>query len=133
MIDEIGDEPIVVFCRFHHDLDAVREVCGPETRELSGRRNELAAWQAGEGRVLAVQIQSGSVGVDLTRAAYCVWYSVGWSLGEFDQAKARVHRPGQTRPVTYVRLIAKDTIDERIFAALAARRDVIESLLKRRD
>ncbi|MCL5746595.1 MAG: DEAD/DEAH box helicase, partial [Acidobacteria bacterium] len=66
-------EPVIVFCRFHKDLEAVNRVAdetGRRSLELSGRTDELKQWQAGEAPVLAVQIDSGGVGVDLTRARY---------------------------------------------------------------
>lgn len=124
-------EPVVVFCRFRRDLDTVRRVVGDDRyRELSGRRNDLDAWQDGDGSVLGVQIASGGVGIDLTRARVCVYWSKDFSLGAYDQSLARVHRPGQTRPVLYVHLIAAGTIDEKIEQALHSRRDLVESLLE---
>src|SRR5574341_1755009 len=60
--DLAQDEPVVVFCRFRRDLEAVRAVAGSLSRthgELSGRANDLQSWQAGRLTVLAVQIQSG--------------------------------------------------------------------------
>lgn len=125
-------EPVVVFCRFHHDLDTARQVAeasGRTCAELSGRRNDLELWQAGGADVLAVQIQSGGVGIDLTRARYAIYYSTSWSLGEFDQSLARVHRPGQDRPVVYVHLLAEDTIDEVVYESLDAKRDTVEAVL----
>ena len=68
---------MVVFCRFHTDLDAVHEACdsmGYSSFELSGRRDELKRWQDGEAQVLAVQISAGGVGVDLTRARYSAYF-----------------------------------------------------------
>jgi SNF2 family DNA or RNA helicase len=127
------DEPAIVFAQFHFELDAIRRVVarlGRECLELSGRNDELKRWQAGEAPVLAVQIDAGGVGVDLTRARYAIYYSVGFSLGAYLQSLARVHRPGQTRPVTYIHLIAKGTIDEKIMKALAAREEVVESVLR---
>lgn len=127
-------EPVVVFCRFHHDLDAVKQAAqnaGRTPLELSGRTNELHEWQAGDdGSVLAVQIQAGGVGIDLTRACYAVYYSVGYSLSDYDQSLARVHRPGQTRPVTYYHLVARKTVDVSIYNALRERRDVIDYALE---
>ena len=61
-----------------------------QSMELSGRRDELKRWQDGEAQVLAVQIDAGSEGVDLTRARYSIFYSVWFSLGKYDQALARV-------------------------------------------
>ena len=126
-------EPVVVFCRFRRDIEQVHkasEQCSRHCHELSGRFNELADWQqATAGDVLAVQIQAGGVGIDLTRAAYCVYYSLGFSLGDYEQSLARLHRPGQNRSVTYLHLIARNTVDEKVYAALRKRADVIEETL----
>jgi SNF2 family DNA or RNA helicase len=96
---------------------------------LSGRRDEIARWQAGEAQVLAVQIDSGGEGVDLTRARYSIFYSTGFKLGKYEQAKARTHRPGQLKPVMHIHLIARRTVDERIMRALEKRAQIVESIL----
>jgi len=132
-LEDIGPhEPVAVFCRFHADLDAVHEAAqtaGFESLELSGRRDELKRWQAGEAQVLAVQISAGGVGVDLTRARYSIYFSLSFSLGEYDQALSRVHRPGQTRPVEHIHLVARNTVDRRIMRALEKRAEVVEAVL----
>jgi len=131
--DIAPNEPVVVFCRFHKDLEAVNRVAdetGRRSLELSGRLDELKRWQAGEAPVLAVQIDSGGVGVDLTRARYAIYYSLGFSLGSYEQSLARVHRPGQTRPVEYIHLLAEGTVDEKVMAALARRSDVVNTVLQ---
>jgi SNF2 family DNA or RNA helicase len=124
-------EPVAVFCRFRHDLDVVQAVCKElnlRVKELSGQQNDLTEdSKYPDGcDVLAVQIQSGGVGIDLTKAAYCVYYSKDRSLGNYDQSRARTHRPGQTRPVVYYHIQAASTIDQTIDIALQQRRDVIE-------
>jgi SNF2 family DNA or RNA helicase len=132
-LEDIGNvEPAVVFCWFHQDLDTVHDACRRleyRSLELSGRQDELKKWQAGEAQVLAVQIRSGGVGVDFTRARYSIFYSLGFSLSDYEQAKKRVHRPGQTRPVEHIHLIAKGTVDERIMRALEKRAEVIDAIL----
>lgn len=122
-------EPIVVFARFIADLDAAREVSlehGLRPAELSGRHNDLAAWQRGEADLLAVQIQAGGLGVDMSRARFAIYYSLGYSLGDLLQTQARLHRPGQTRLVTYAYLVARGTVDEDIIEALRRREQMIE-------
>ncbi len=132
-LEDMGnDEPAVVFCRFHADLDAVHEAAksaGVQSLELSGRRDELKRWQDGEAQVLSVQISAGGVGVDLTRARFSIYYSLSFSLGEYDQALSRVHRPGQTRPVEHVHLVARNTVDVKILRALEKRAEVVQSIL----
>ena len=106
---------------------------GPEggytSLELSGERDELKQWQDGGAQVLAVQIQAGGIGVDFTRARYSIFYSTGFSLGDYEQAKARTHRPGQTRPVMHIHLIARDTVDVKVKRALENRKEIVEAIL----
>ena len=47
-----------------------------------------------------------------------VWFSLTWSLELYQQTNARLHRQGQTQPVTITHLAAKNTIDEQVLAAL---------------
>jgi len=131
-------EPVVVFCKYRHDLDTVHKMAKASSRgsaELSGRVHELNKWRnAGDDiTVFAVQVASGGLGIDLTRSCYCVYYSLGFQPGEYEQTRARLHRQGQTRSVTYIHLIAKretgETIDERIYKALKRKGNVIKSVL----
>lgn len=129
-----AEEPIVVFCRFRHDLDIIKqtaEKAGRSACELSGRLNQLAEWQTGKFNVLATQIQAGGVGVDLTRACYCIYYSVGHSLGDYEQSLARTHRPGQQRTVFYYHIIASGTIDEKVYKSLQMKKDIVRAILNR--
>lgn len=123
------DEPVVIMGVYHSDLDQAHEVArelGRESLELSGRRNQLAEWQAGAAPVLVVQLRAGSVGVSMVRAAYLIMWSMGYSLGDYDQAVARLVRPGQTRPVTIYRLVASGTVDQHVVAAIQRKADVAE-------
>jgi SNF2 family DNA or RNA helicase len=124
-------EPVAVFCRFHHDLDAVAdaaETTGRPHLELSGRKNEYHKFGRPNGTVIAVQIQAGGLGISLVAARYCVFYSLSYSLAEYDQARARVLRPGQGRSVVYLHLVAQGTVDQAVYQALATRRDVVATV-----
>jgi len=127
--------PAVVFCRFRHDLGVVERVAGLLGRqygELSGRRRDLTphSEMLPETQVMGVQIQAGGVGVDLTRACYGIYYSLGYSLGEYLQSLARLHRPGQTQCVRFYHLVAKGTCDEAVYKALEKREEVVESVMR---
>ena len=133
--DMPADEPLVVFCRFRSDIDSVLYACdqlGRTVSELSGKINDLAAWQAGETSVLVAQIQSGGIGIDLTRASVGVFFSLGHSLSEWLQAIARLHRPGQTRHTRFFSLVAqlhgRTTADGRVYSALSDRKEVINAI-----
>lgn len=129
-------EPLVVFHRFKADGEAAVEACkraGREVSVLNGRQNELADWQAGKTTVLVANTASGGIGIDLTRAAYGVFYSLGHSLSEYLQAIARLHRPGQTKKTHFYSLVATVdggmTVDGSVYKALENRQEVIDALI----
>ena len=133
LLEEAGHEPVVVFCRFKEDLKRIRKVAeelGRRPGEISGSCNDIEAWDDCEVNTLAVQLQAGGMGIDLSRAHYGIYYSLGFSLGMYDQTIARLHRPGQRNPVTVYRLLADGSVDEKIAAALDKKRDVIEAILR---
>lgn len=130
-------EPVVVFARFIPDLDNIARVAAKLGRpygELSGRRSDALAGDAtlAEGvQVAGVQIQAGGTGVDFTRSAFGIYYSVGHSLGDYLQSRKRLHRPGQTRATRLRHLVMEGTIDEDVYRALAARKRVVDAISER--
>lgn len=125
-------EPVVVFCRFLHDIDEAKAMLMTEEREvaeLSGRVKELERFKSGEADSIVVQIQSGGLGVDLSRACYSIFYSMGFSLGDYQQARARIHRAGQNRKVTHIHVIARDTVDEKIMGAIQKKKNIVDFVL----
>lgn len=127
-------EPLVVFCTFVRDIEEVVSKCrtaGRTVSELRGGTNQLAAWQAGETDVIVIQQQSGGAGIDCTRASHCCYYSIGHSLGDYEQSLARLRRPGQNKTCRYYHFVVKDTVEEVIYRALQDKRDVVEEVLSR--
>lgn len=131
-------EPVVVFYRFDHDARVIEAVCqrvGRPFYEVSGKRKQVLEWkqeQIGEGQpagVIAVQVRVGEAGIDLSRACYCIYYSLGFSLGEYYQSRRRVNRPGQIWSVRYYHLIASGTVDERVYQLLRNKQNVVQALV----
>jgi SNF2 family DNA or RNA helicase len=123
---------LVVFAVFRHDIGVIIESARKSKREvfeLSGQKNELEEWKLAEpGAIIVVQIQSGAEGVDLTKANHAIYYSLPHSLALYNQSKARLYRPGQTRPVSFIHLLAEDTIDESMYESIIRKKDVIEAI-----
>jgi len=127
-------EPLVIFCRFHPDMDICTRACeasGRTVSELSGRLDTKQEWIDGKTDVLIAQIASGKEGISLVRASYTIYYSLGFSLGDFDQSVSRTDRPGQKADqVTCIHLLMEGTVDEQIYKAIQDRRDIIKSVLE---
>lgn len=127
------EDKCVVFCRFRSDIDTVIEACAEaklRCGEVSGKQKDMDEWDRGDLDVLAVQIQAGAEGIDLTKANYMIWFSLGFSRGQYDQCLARTHRPGQKKTVFNYRLLAEGTVDEHVARALERRGEVIDEVLK---
>ncbi len=91
--------------------------------------------------ILVLQIGVGALGIDLTAAHYCVFYSPDYSLTTYLQARDRLHRHGQTHKVTYYHLIATGltddetgtpSVDQRLYEALNTKRDVMRGVLDKK-
>lgn len=135
------DMPLIIFARFIHDIEAIDVLC-----RATGRRVGIVSGDYGPGHVrhgldedsrmredidvCILQLQSGGVGVDLTRAATAIYFSLDFSLGNFDQSMSRYDRPGQKLPTVAIHLIATKTKDEVVYKALQERRAVIEAVIE---
>lgn len=116
VIDELGSEPAVIWYYFREDGAAIRAMLGQRSCEVSGDRDERHLWHDGGAQFLAAQVESGSEGIDLTRACYGIYFSVGTQGAKFEQSMARLCRTNQPRPVSYIRLVAMGTIDASMYA-----------------
>lgn len=129
LVDFLSDvdtkEPVVIFAKFRHEINYLREKLGKDALELSGVYNQLKAWQGGEARYLVVQIDSGAEGVDLTRARIAVFFSNTYDLGKYQQAVARLQRANSEHDrVVYYHFIATDSVDEVLYQALQKKQNI---------
>lgn len=102
------------------DMGVVQYHGGTSTAD---REEAVDAFQRGaEGaRVFVANPAAGGTGLTLTAASTVVYYSNSFSLEERVQSEDRCHRIGTRKPVVYIDLVAQDTIDERIAAALQSK------------
>jgi superfamily II DNA or RNA helicase len=98
-------------------------------------QRELAvkAFQSGKGDLFLISLKAGGLGLNLTAADYVLHLDPWWNPAIEDQASDRAHRIGQTRPVTIYRLVAKNTIEEKILQLHATKRDMADNLLEGSD
>jgi SNF2 family DNA or RNA helicase len=73
--------------------------------------------------------QTGGYGITLTQANTVIYYSNGYDLEKRLQSEDRAHRIGQKKTVTYIDLIAEDTIDEKIVEALRKKIDIASQVM----
>ncbi|MDD3797182.1 MAG: C-terminal helicase domain-containing protein, partial [Lachnospiraceae bacterium] len=79
--------------------------------------------------VFLISLKAGGVGLNLTGADVVIHYDPWWNLAAQNQATDRAHRIGQTRKVTVYRLIAKNTIEEKILKLQETKRDLADQVI----
>ncbi|MBK8567920.1 MAG: DEAD/DEAH box helicase [Saprospiraceae bacterium] len=93
------------------------------------RQAAIDAFQAGEGDIFLISLKAGGTGLNLTAADFVIHTDPWWNPAVEDQATDRAHRIGQERPVTVYRLVAEQTIEEKILQLHTQKRDLADSLL----
>jgi SNF2 family DNA or RNA helicase len=133
-----GHRPLV-FSQFTSHLALVRQELdrlGVTYAYLDGqtpsaeRQRQVASFQAGVGELFLLSLKAGGTGINLTAADVVVHLDPWWNPAAEDQATDRAHRIGQLRPVTVVRLVVRETIEEAVLALHHEKRALAESLLE---
>jgi len=97
------------------------------------RAEVIDAFMNKEAQVFLGNQKAGGKGLTLTAANYVIYFSNDFSLSGRLQSEDRAHRIGQEKDVTYINLIAKDTIDETILLAIDSKRNLADLILERPD
>ena len=141
LVDELleNQHKALVFSQFVGHLSLIRERLdqkGIGYHYLDGstpvpeRKKAMNAFQAGDGDLFLISLKAGGTGLNLTAADYVIHMDPWWNPAVEDQASDRAHRMGQKRPVTIYRLVAKDTIEDKIVDLHKHKRDLANSLLE---
>jgi SNF2 family DNA or RNA helicase len=97
---------------------------------VNGQTKDLSVYEEYENSVTAIQYQAGAMGLNLQKANKIIYFTPPLSSELFEQSKKRTHRIGQKKTCFYYELICKNSIEEKVYAALAMRRDYTDELFK---
>ena len=90
----------------------------------------VEAFQSGEGDFFVISLKAGGTGLNLTAADYVILLDPWWNPAVENQAADRAHRIGQRNPVTVYRLIASDTVEERVLELHKEKKQIAEDMLE---
>lgn len=137
-LDEIGDEPFVIFSTFETKLadkiEAIMKRKGKRIGFITGkvssekRFENIQKFQNGELDVIFATIQAGSEGVTLTRASHVLLLDRWWTPASNEQAVDRLHRIGQTKSVTVHWLQLQDAFDVYLDAVIREKMQIADSV-----
>jgi len=133
VIDEAGNQQQIIWACFKWDINKICSTLQDRFGEgcyrtlYSATKDHQASineFKGGEARFLVANPHSAAHGLTFTNCSLETFFSLDYSYEYYVQAKARIHRAGQTKSCTYVHLVAKDTIDEQILKCLREKGDV---------
>nr|MDQ3037864.1 DEAD/DEAH box helicase [Myxococcota bacterium] len=144
LVDELegAGRKVLVFSQFVRLLERVAILLRARNTsylQLDGstpaaeRARRVERFQAGEATVFLLSLKAGGTGLNLTTADTVVHLDPWWNPAVEDQASDRAHRIGQDKPVTIVRLVAKDTIEQAVLALHDAKRALTRGVLEGAD
>jgi len=142
MADAVGSgRKVLVFSQFVE----MQKLLGDALNELKidflwlhggtkNREEMVAQFQTKSGPpVFLISLKAGGSGLTLTEADTVVHYDPWWNPAVEDQAADRAHRIGQDKPVFVYRLVARDTVEERILKLQERKRSLAEAALGEAD
>ena len=118
-----GEHRILLFSQFTSMLDLLKERLKREEiqyYEITGatpkkeRLRLVTQFNEGEVPLFLISLRAGGTGLNLTGADIVIHYDPWWNAAAQNQATDRAHRIGQQKPVTVFKLLAKDSIEEKI-------------------
>ena len=133
-----GGHKVLLFSQFTSMLDLLERdllEMGVGFMRLTGEtppRDRLAMveqFNRDDTPVFLISLKAGGTGLNLTGADLVIHYDPWWNLAAQNQATDRAHRIGQDKPVSVYRLIARDTIEDRILQLQESKRDLADSII----
>jgi len=124
---------VIIAYHFKSDMDMLMKHLtkqGIQAKVLDGKPETVHAWNRGEIPVLLLQPASCGHGLNLQDGgSTLIFYSLPTSFEEYEQTIGRIHRKGQTKPVTIIKLLTAYTVDDRI-VQLTKTKDMNQNRLK---
>ena len=129
-----GDEQVVVFYRYTAEGMALFEACSKLSDKPVGRINGSISedarkknrdlFQSGDSEIMLIQIATGAMGISLDRAHINIFYSLDFSLSNYQQARDRVMGRNQKSDVTNYFMAVNKTVDYKVMNTLKNDEDV---------
>ena len=130
---ELIDEQVIIFCSYQAEIDIFRDTYPNESyivgnQKTSDQEDNIKRFLDGDSRILFANVQASKYGLTFTNCSNVIYYSLTYSLDDLYQSQERIHRIGQTKKCNYIYLIAKDTIDKKIYNAVTKKQSLNDML-----
>jgi SNF2 family DNA or RNA helicase len=131
----------IIWSHYTHDvkriIEEIKKVYGEDSvvdyygaTDTDSRSANIKKFQTDDKcRFFVGTTHTGGYGITLTAGSNMVYFSNGYDLEKRQQSEARIDRIGQTKKMTYIDIMAQDTIDERIVKALRSKVNIANAIM----
>ena len=131
------NQKLVIIARFVPEIQAIQKTLEKNGISYSlimggiqNREEQVQKFQTDPNIPIFIgQIATAGMGLTLTAASTMVFYSLDYSMSNYEQCRARIHRAGQKFPCTYIHLLARNTVDLKVMQALKNKANLAKSLI----
>ena len=127
---------VIIWAKFRYDIDIIIDELGKENCSrydgavnAEDRDRYLTDFTSGNIRYFVGNPAVGGMGINLVNSSYSLHYNSTYSLETRLQCESRCDRIGQTEPITYIDLVAKNTVDTHIIDKLIRKKELQDYLL----
>jgi len=133
------NKKLVIFCRFRTEIDLITKLI--EKKSIGYQRifGDIKIEERGpivedfqknpDTMIFLAQIDTAGLGITLTAADTCVYYSANFNYAAYSQSLARIHRIGQRNTCTYIHLVVEHSVDRDIYRALESKQDLANAIV----
>ena len=134
-----GGHRILLFSQFTGMLRLIREMLDREgyryfyldgSTKTTDRLQMVDAFNGGQREIFLISLRAGGTGLNLTGADIVIQYDLWWNPAVEEQAAGRAHRIGQKKVVQVIRLLARGTIEEKIFELQQQKKELIDRVIQ---
>ena len=131
------NQKLVIIVRFVPEIQAIQKTLEKKGIGYSlimggvqNREEQVRQFQTDSSIPIFIgQIATAGMGLTLTAASTMVFYSLDYSMSNYEQCRARIHRAGQKYPCTYIHLLARNTVDIKVMQALKNKANLAKTLI----
>lgn len=133
LLEGLQGQHALVFYGYQHEKERLLELLKKRKavhRELKTKEDQ-EDWNAGKIQILLAHPASVGYGLNLQHGGHhIIWFGLTWSLELYQQANKRLHRQGQSMPVTIHRLLVQGGMDEDVATALEGKENLQDALIE---
>ena len=131
----------IIWSHYTHDvkriIKEIQKVYGEDSvvdyfgeTEADKRQTNIKKFQKDDKcRFFVGTTHTGGYGITLTAGSTMIYFSNGYDLEKRQQSEARIDRIGQEKPMTYIDIMAEDTVDDRIVKALRGKVNIANTIM----